>query len=85
MKLHLHRRLTDLANNLGEFGPTEPVPRQIAEIFNVLLEETKKAHGEDPIVAQVQALSMASNEKYARTSCGALRATATQLASAFIR
>jgi hypothetical protein len=85
MGLHLHRRLIDLAENLGEFGSNDPVPREIAQVFNILLEETKKTKDEDPIVAQVQTLSMASNEKYAHTSCGALRAVTTQLASAFIR
>jgi len=85
MGLNLYRRLMDLAENLGEFGANDPVPREIAEVFNVLLEETKKAHGDDPIVVQAKALSIASNERYAHTSCGALRAVATQLSSAFRR
>lgn len=83
MGLNLHRRLLDLAQNLGEFEANHPVPREIAEVFNVLLEETKKIHGQDPIVAQAKLLSLASNDRYAHTSCGALRTVATQLVSAF--
>lgn len=85
MGLNLYRRLTDLANNLGEFGANDLVPREVAEVFNVLLEEAKSAQGQDPIVANTKPLSIAANEPHADTSCGALRTVATQLATAFRR
>jgi hypothetical protein len=82
---NLYRRLSDLAENLGEFSPNDLVPREVAEVFNVLLEETKKVQGQDPVVASTKPIPIPDNEPHADTSCGALRAVATQLATAFRR
>jgi hypothetical protein len=81
--MSLHGRLIALTENLGEFAPNDPVPRQVAEVYNVLLEETKKVKGDDPIVSQAYPFQMASNDKYAHTSCGALRAVTEQLVRSF--
>ena len=56
----LEDRLDELDDSLGEFEAVDPTPWEIALIFNALLEEVKRGHGDDPVVRSIGALEQSS-------------------------
>ena len=56
----LEDRLDELDDSLGEFEAIDPTPWEIALIFNALLEEAKRGHGDDPVVRSIGALEQPS-------------------------
>jgi hypothetical protein len=56
----LEDRLDELDDSLGEFEAIDPTPWEIALIFNALLEEVKRGHGDDPVVRSIGALEQSS-------------------------
>lgn len=75
--MELSKRLQSLAGNLDEFEPNDLVPWQTALVFNALLEEAKKQHGNDPIIAVIEPVTgdgIAANE-----NVGSMRASVGQL------
>lgn len=75
----ISNRLSGLSRSLDEFGATEPAPWELASLFNVMLEQIKQSHGDDPVVAAIESAEQAGNGKYATTSCGALNGSIGQL------
>jgi hypothetical protein len=51
--MDLRAQLRNLDNSLGEFKATDRAPDQLIDLFNVLLEEAKKLHGDNPVVAAI--------------------------------
>jgi hypothetical protein len=75
----ISNRLSGLDRSLSEFGATEPTPWELASLFNVLLEQAKQSHGDDPVVVAIEPAEQAGSGKYATNSCGALRGSLSQL------
>jgi hypothetical protein len=76
--MDVESRLVDLYNNLGEFKPTDNASWQLAQIFNALVAEVKKDHGDDPVVAAIEPVGQ-SMTGGSTADCGTLRAAAWQL------
>ena len=51
--MELRAQLSNLDKNLATFKPTDRAPDQLIDLFNVLLGEAKKTHGENPVVAAI--------------------------------
>lgn len=47
-------RLKSLHESIVRFDAGEPCPWELGELFNVLLDEAKKAAPDDPIVAAIK-------------------------------
>jgi hypothetical protein len=56
----LEDRLDELDDSLGEFEAIDPTPWEIALIFNALLEEVRRGHGDDPVVRSIGPLEQSS-------------------------
>lgn len=77
--MDLNARLVDLYNSLGEFKPTDNASWQLASIFNALLEEVRKQHGDDPVVAAIHPVEESMMGGKSTADCGTLRTAAWQL------
>jgi hypothetical protein len=77
--MNLESRLVDLYNSLGEFKPTDNASWSLASIFNALLAEVKKTHGDDPVVAAIEPAKEAMTGDHSTSNCGTLRAATWQL------
>lgn len=75
----LSNRLSTLGSSLDEFGANEATPWELASLFNVLLEQVKQSHSDDPVVAVIQPAEQSSMGKHATINCGALRGSIAQL------
>jgi hypothetical protein len=52
--MDLNQRLSSLLGQLSEYKPTDHPSWQIGLIFNAILGEVKKGHGEDPVIAALK-------------------------------
>jgi len=75
----LNDRLVDFYNSLGEYKPTDNASWQLAQIFNALLAEVKKSHGDDPVVAAIEPVAQQGSSPTSRADCGTLRTATWQL------
>jgi hypothetical protein len=83
MPADLTTRLTDLDRSLAEFDASTTAPATVGQVFNALLEEAKRAHGTDPIVAAIEPVRFTSAEsEFAEINVGALRGLIQQLVDA---
>ncbi|HEY6654247.1 MAG TPA: hypothetical protein VI028_08985 [Solirubrobacterales bacterium] len=77
---------------MGEFEAIDPTPWEIALIFNALLDEVKRGHGDDPVVRSIGALEQSSGSSltvvrkllslsppYATANIGAVRTAVKQI------
>ena len=74
----LEQRLFDFSRSLDDFKPTDSASWQLAQIFNALLAEVKKVHGDDPIVDAITPVEQ-SMSGGAVADCGTLNAATAQL------
>jgi hypothetical protein len=51
--MDLRAQLRNLDNSLESFKATDRAPDQLIDLFNVLLGEAKKSHGDNPVVAAI--------------------------------
>lgn len=51
--MNLRAQLRNLDNSLSAFNATDRAPGQLIDLFNVLLGEAKKSHGDNPVVAAI--------------------------------
>jgi hypothetical protein len=79
MAADLESRLVDLYNSLGEFKSTDNASWGLASIFNALLEEVRKQHGDDPVVAAIQPAAESMMGGKSTSDTGTLRAATWQL------
>jgi hypothetical protein len=81
--MDLEARLHDLHQSLGEFKSDDKASWQVGVIFNVLLDEVKKAHADDPVVAviepAVRTRGTSGPGNHATVTFGTLRASTSQL------
>jgi hypothetical protein len=83
MPADLTTRLTDLDRSLAEFDASTTAPASVGQVFNALLEEAKRAHGTDPVVAAIKPVRFTSAEsEFAEINVGALRGLIQQLVDA---
>lgn len=79
--IDLDSQLSSFVASLGEFEARASVNWQVAEVFNVLLEQAKKTHGDNPVVAAIRPVGKSQTGRSA-ASAGELRALANQLLAA---
>jgi hypothetical protein len=78
--MDLDSRLTDLYTDLGEMRGDLSDNGAVGQVFNALLTEIKQQHGDDPVVARIEAVGFtmgghtASSAEALRTVVGQLRA-----------
>lgn len=83
MPADLETRLSDLDRSLAEFDPSQTAPAAAGQVFNALLEESRKQHPEDPVVGAVEPVGFTSaDSEFAEINVGALRALIQQLIDA---
>ena len=63
MPADLKTRLTDLDRSLAEFDASTTAPATVGQVFNALLEEARRQHGADPIVAAIDLKTDRKNRK----------------------
>jgi len=51
--MDLRAQLRNLDKSLGAFKATDRAPDQLIDLFNVLLGEAKKGHGDNPVVSAI--------------------------------
>lgn len=51
--MDLRAQLRNLDNSLAAFKATDRAPDQLIDLFNVLLGEAKKSHGDNPVVVAI--------------------------------
>lgn len=77
--MDVEQRLIDFAAALSEYRPGEQASWQLAQMFNALLEEVKRTHGDDPVLAAIRPVEESSMPGVSMSDCGTLRAAAMQL------
>jgi hypothetical protein len=77
--INLERRLIDLDGSLSDFKATDNAGWQVGEIFNALLDEVKKDHGDDPVAAVIRPAESTEFTGETIPEVGALRASIAQL------
>jgi len=81
--MDLEARLTQLADNLDELDPDTPVSWSLAEAYNNLLDETKRALPDDAVVSAFEPARPSTTGRVAMgKTYGMLRVEALQLATA---
>jgi hypothetical protein len=83
MPTDLKTRLSDLDRSLAEFDASQTAPASVGKVFNALLEETKRQHAADPILAAIEPVRFTSADtEFAEINVGALRGLIQQLIDA---
>jgi hypothetical protein len=83
MAADLKKRLGDLDHSLAELDPSQTAPATAGQVFNALLEETRRQHGTDPVVSAIEPVGFTSaDSEFAEIDAGALRALIQQLIEA---
>jgi hypothetical protein len=77
--MDLESRLVTLWNSLGEFKPEDNASWQLGQIFNALVEEAKKEHGNDPVLSVIEPVQPLSMGSGSTANCGTLRASVDQI------
>jgi hypothetical protein len=80
--MDLETRLIELDENLDEFKPSHTASWQLAQLFNVLLEEVNKAHPDDPVAKTILPSEQTAIPNVSTSDCGSLRAATAQLLAA---
>jgi hypothetical protein len=83
MPTDLKTRLSDLDRSLAEFDASQTAPASVGKVFNALLEEAKRQHAADPILAAIEPVRFTSvDTEFAEINVGALRGLIQQLIDA---
>ena len=83
MPADLEKRLGDLDSSLAELDPSQTAPATSGQVFNALLEETRRQHPDDPVVTAIEPVKFTSAEsEFAEINAGALRGLIQQLIDA---
>ena len=79
----LKKRLDDLDGSLAEFDASQTAPAAIGKVYNALLEEARRNHPGDAVLAAVEPVAFTSAEsEFAEINVGALRAMIQQIRNA---
>ena len=83
MAADMEKRLGDLDRSLADLDPSQTAPATAGQVFNALLEEMRRQHGSDPVVAAVKPVGFTSaDSEFAEIDAGALRGLIQQLVDA---
>jgi hypothetical protein len=80
--MDIEKQIKSFMGTISDFKAKDTVSEQVADLFNVLLAETKKALPENPVVASIEPVGK-SMMGTSMASAGELRTLAAQLLAAF--
>lgn len=78
----LYSRLTDFIDSLSTYPPKEHPALQVGDIFNALLEATKRQYPDDPVVTAITPAKRLGTSGKSDLDAGSLIAAAQQLRGA---
>ena len=78
----MYSRLTDFIDSLSTYPPKEHPATQVGNIFNALLDATKKQYPDDPVVAAITPAKNLGMSPKCDLDAGSLIAAAQQLRGA---